>query len=469
MTVADSRSASSEQRAQPSPKITDLRASEILRAQAVAVYTTDAAGKITYYNEAAAQLWGLRPELGKAEFCGSWKLFWPDGSPLPHDQSPMAMALTQGRAISGLGAVMERPDGVRVPFMAHPVPLFDEMGTLAGAVNTLVDLSDRQAFERATHRLAAIVESADDAIVAKNLDGVITDWNPGAERMFGYQAHEATGKPITIIIPNDRLSEETEILARIRAGQRTEHLETIRRRKDGSLVPVSLTISPVLDDSGRVVGASKIARNISERQRAQERQKLLLREMSHRVKNLFALAGAVITLSVGSASSAKDLAAAVRARLGALARVNDLTLAETEQNQTSSDTTLAELVQAVMAPYGVDGRLSMRGSDVAVRGNAVTSLAMLLHELATNATKYGALAGDQGRIEVTWSQKNDQITLEWAERGVLAEVAAPQTTGFGTFMCDSAATGQLGGTIHRIWKPDGLTVQINIPAERLLK
>jgi PAS domain S-box-containing protein len=469
MKTVDSRPASPERSAQLSPEICDLRASEILRAQAVAVYTTDAAGTITYYNEAAAELWGVRPELGNAEFCGSQKLFWPDGTPLPHDQSPMAMALTQRRAVRGVGAIIERPNGVRVPVMPHPVPLFDESGALKGAVNTLIDLSDRQQFERATHRLAAIVESADDAIVAKNLDGVITDWNPGAERLFGYQAHEAIGKPITIIIPDDRLGEENEILARIRAGERTEHLETIRHRKDGSLVPVSLTISPVLDDGGRVVGASKIARDISERRKAQERQRLLLREMSHRVKNVFALAGAVITLSVGSASSAKDLAAAVRARLGALARANDLTLAETERNLTSTDTTLAELVRAVMAPYGVDGRISVRGSDVAVTGNAVTSLAMLLHELATNAAKYGALVGDQGRIEVTWSQQGDQITLEWAERGVTAEVAAPQTTGFGTFMCDSTATGQLQGTISRIWNHDGLTVQLQVPAQRLLK
>jgi two-component sensor histidine kinase len=130
------------------------------------------------------------------------------------------------------------------------------------------------------------------------------------------------------------------------------------------------------------------------------------------------LAGAVITLSTGSADSAKELAAAVRARLGALARVNDLTLADAEQNQSSTDTTLAHLVQAILAPYDVDDhRLAIQGPDIAVRGHAVTSLALLLHEFATNAAKYGALADDRGRIEVAWSSQNGDLSLRWSERG----------------------------------------------------
>jgi PAS domain S-box-containing protein len=469
MKSADSCPALAEPPASSLPEVGNGRAAEILQAQAVAVYATDAAGKITYFNDAAVELWGYRPELGEAEFCGSWRLFWPDGTALPHDRSPMALALKQKRAIRGMAAILERPDGSRVPFMPHPVPLFDAGGALTGAVNTLVDVSDYQQFERATHRLAAIVESADDAIVAKDLDGIITDWNPGAEQLFGYAADEAIGQPITIIIPEERRSEETEILARIRAGQRTERLETMRRRKNGSLIPVSLTISPVLDHAGHVVGASKIARDISERRMAEAQQALLLREMSHRVKNVFALAGAVITLSVRSASSARELATAVRGRLGALARVNDLTLEDAAPGRASTDTTLPDLVRAILAPYGGDGeRVSLQGPDITVKGHAVTSLAMLLHELATNAAKYGALAGDQGRIDVTWSQPDDQLHLEWSEHEVPGNLAPPQATGFGTYMCDSAATSQLGGTIDRIWRPDGLTVQLIIPSTRLL-
>ena len=118
--------------------------------------------------------------------------------------------------------------------------------------------------------LASIVESSDDAIVSKNLDGIITSWNSGAERVFGYSASEAIGQPITLVIPEDRQSEEREILTRIRRGERIDHFETVRQHKHGSLIVVSLTVSPVKDANGKIVGASKIARDITEQKRNQE-------------------------------------------------------------------------------------------------------------------------------------------------------------------------------------------------------
>jgi PAS domain S-box-containing protein len=133
-------------------------------------------------------------------------------------------------------------------------------------------------------RLAAIVESSDDGILSKDLNGVITSWNQGAERLFGYTADEAIGKPVTMLIPTERHDEEPAILARIRRGERVEHYETIRQRKDGSLIDISLTISPIRDQDGKIVGASKIARDITERRQAEEQQHLLIREMDHRIK-----------------------------------------------------------------------------------------------------------------------------------------------------------------------------------------
>jgi PAS domain S-box-containing protein len=408
-----------------------------------AIYTTDADGRITYYNEAAAELWGCRPHLGKSEFCGSWKLYWPDGTPLPHDECPMALTLKRRRPIRGMEAVAERPDGTRVPFVPYPTPVFDASGNLTGAINMLVDITERKASEQkvrtqarrfellnqvakiissdldldrvvqgvidvatelsgaefgalfhsvadphseghllhavsgASHeafgkvtaprstilleatfrgtgvircddvhidarcsknplhflpqgplpvvsylavplvrwgqvrgglflghsragafteeieqvisgiaahaaiaidnachyqaaaRLSAIVEDSDDAIVSKNLDGVILSWNKGAERLFGCAAHEVIGTPITIVIPPDRQDEEPRILERIKRGECVDHYETVRQRKDGSRVDISLTVSPVKDATGRIVGASKVARDISARKRAE--------------------------------------------------------------------------------------------------------------------------------------------------------------------------------------------------------
>jgi PAS domain S-box-containing protein len=145
-------------------------------------------------------------------------------------------------------------------------------------------VGQRLSGERAAQHYAAIVESSTDAILSKDLNGVITSWNRGAQLLFGYTAEEAVGQPVTLLIPADRYEEEPFILGRIRRGESVDHYETIRRTKDGRLLDISLTVSPIKDERGEIVGASKIARDISETKRAQERQKLLLREMDHRVK-----------------------------------------------------------------------------------------------------------------------------------------------------------------------------------------
>jgi PAS domain S-box-containing protein len=144
----------------------------------------------------------------------------------------------------------------------------------------LVDISKRKRDERATGLLAAIVDSSDDAIVSKDLDGIITSWNKGAERIFGYPAEEAVGRHVTLIIPDDRREEEADILSRLKRGERVDHFQTIRVRKDGSTLDVSLTISPLRDSSGRIIGASKVARDITTQRRAE----VALRESEERFR-----------------------------------------------------------------------------------------------------------------------------------------------------------------------------------------
>src|SRR5262245_42833307 len=150
-----------------------LDSKTILEALPVAVYTTDAEGRITSYNRAAADLWGHRPEFGSL-WCGSWKLHRPDGTHLPHDQCPMAIALEEGREVRGVEAVAERPDGTRVAFKAYPTPFKDQNGRVMGAVNVLVEVGQRKDAENLAAQLAAIVTSSDDAIVSKTLNGTIT-------------------------------------------------------------------------------------------------------------------------------------------------------------------------------------------------------------------------------------------------------------------------------------------------------
>lgn len=243
---------------------------KVLELLPVATYTCDPQGLITFYNSHAEMLWGRAPRLNDPvdRFCGSFKIFAADGTQIDHEQCWMALALKSGNQFNSQEIIIERPDRTRVTVLAHANPLRDEAGKISCAVNVLIDISDRKQAEQAQARLAAIVESSEDAIVGKSLDGRIFSWNAGAERLFGYTPEEAIGNSITMLIPPDKLDEERDILTRLRQGQRIEHLETERLRKDGQRIDISLTVSPIRNRAGQIVGASKIARDITERKRA---------------------------------------------------------------------------------------------------------------------------------------------------------------------------------------------------------
>jgi PAS domain S-box-containing protein len=438
-----------------------------------AIYVTDALGRITYFNEAAATLWGHRPAIGTSEWCGSWKLFWPDGRALPHGDCPMAIAIKEKRQVRGMEAIAERPDGTRVPFVPYPTPLFDARGTLIGAVNMLIDITDRKRAEEIRQRLASIVQFSDDAIISKNLNGIIESWNAGAERIFGYTAQEAIGQSVEMLIPPDRLNEEPAIIARIRRGERIDHYETVRRRKDGSFIDISLTVSPIMDTDGRVIGASKIARDITERRKAREQRELVLREMDHRIRNLFTLAGSVVTLSTRSADTPKELTSIIRDRLDALARAHALTLPKRSDGsvQAEQPTTMQTLIRTIVAPYeekGAPPRIEINGPDVPVSASLATGLALLLHEFATNAAKYGALSTPSGRINIRCSEANDLVSLTWTEIGGPRIDNPPASEGFGSQLAHATITGRLGGTLSREWNADGLTIRLSVARQRLV-
>jgi PAS domain S-box-containing protein len=253
----------------------------------IALYVCEApSGQIRFYNHRAADLWGRAPRLenGDERFCGSSRLFRLDGAFLPHAESPMAVALRRGDD-QDEEVVIERPDGSRLRARVSVAALRDAEGRIVGAAGTLQNVSGIAQDEEYAARLAAIVASADDAIVSKTLDGHITSWNRAAERMFGYSEAEVVGKPITLIIPHERLHEEDEILSRLRRGESIEHFETERLTKDGRLIPISLTISPVRDARGRIVGASKVARDVSEQRRLRrELEGALAREQCARAE-----------------------------------------------------------------------------------------------------------------------------------------------------------------------------------------
>jgi PAS domain S-box-containing protein len=320
--------------------------------------------------------------------------------------------------------------------------------------------------------LAAIINGSDDAIISKNLNGVIQSWNAGATRLYGYSADEAIGKPITILIPEDRLEEEAAILTQIQHGKHVARFETKRRRKDGSLVDISLTISVIRNKDGVIVGTSRIAHDITERLMAQEQQRLLMDEMCHRVKNLFAVAGAIVSISASSRSAKSscikssghesDVLDDIRARLSSLARAHAMMMVDRSHDAENQQTlSLITLIQKILAPYEADGRVMIGGNDCNIGGRAIPYVSLLLHELATNAAKFGALSVGSGRLEVSITADGDLVYLVWRETGgPVPAIGGP--AGFGGRL-ERSVTNALNAMIERDWRPTGLAATIAMP------
>lgn len=237
-------------------------------------------GTVVTWNGAAERVFGY----SAADMIGrSIRLIVPEDRQAEEDR--VLAAVTRGETVGHFETVRRRKDGSRVSISLTVSPIRDARGAVTGASKIARDLTRTHRINRDALHLASIVESSEDAIVGKDLNSTVTSWNAAAEKLFGYPAAEIIGKSVRLIIPADRQNEEDEVLRRIRDGQRIEHFETIRRKKDGTSVPVSLTISPIRNEQGVVVGASKIARDISDRIRAEEERRRLL-EMARSASQL---------------------------------------------------------------------------------------------------------------------------------------------------------------------------------------
>jgi len=314
----------------------------------------------------------------------------------------------------------------------------------------------RDSEERLRH-YAGIVEFNDDAISGTDLDGIITSWNKGAERLYGYTAEEMTGKSIMSFTPPERHAEEAATIERIKRGMRVDAYDSVRTCKDGRAVDILLTVSPVKDATGRLIGASRIARDITERKRMEQQLGLLSREGDHRAKNLLAVIHAMVQMS--NADKASDLKAVILGRLHAIARAHTL-LAQSRW----AGADLATLVAEELSPYRSKEvlRAEIGGPDVRLEPGQAQSIAIILHELTTNAVKYGALSVAAGRIRVDWMHAQDRrLLLRWVElNGPLIE--PPRHAGFGTRIITQTIRHQLNGDVRFDWRTGGLVCEMTL-------
>ncbi len=329
---------------------------------------------------------------------------------------------------------------------------------------SLHSLSDPHFSADTTAWLAAIVEDSTDAILSKTLDGTITSWNAGAERLFGYSREEAVGRPISLVIPEERLHEEADIVARLRLGERIGRFETVRCTREAVPVHVEVAISPLRNADGTIIGASTIARDISERLRHANEQALLLSEMRHRVKNLLSIVQGLISIGGRRADDVQTFTEELNARITSLAAAQSLVL-HSEDRADGACTTLGEILAAVMAPYGDDG-IAVVDCDTVVGQHAMTSLALLFHELATNAVKYGALSNPDGSLSVDIATDAAAVSVFWREEG--GQWSEKPQAGFGTSLLDATLRG-LQGTIVREWRDGVFETVLKLPRDALAR
>src|SRR5215813_6968356 len=246
----------------------------------VVIWLTEPDGACNYISRSWYEFTGQTPETGLG--FGWLDATHPDDRQYVYDAF---MAANYRREDFRIEYRLRRQDGECLWVIDSATPRFSHDGEFLGYIGSAVDITERKLSETASAQLASIVESSNDAIISKDLNGIITSWNKGAQKLFGYAADEVIGKPVKILFPEDRLDEETRILERMRRGERVEHYDTVRRTKDGRDIDISLAASPIRDKSGKIIGASKIARDISERKRAEiEREELLLKESAARAE-----------------------------------------------------------------------------------------------------------------------------------------------------------------------------------------
>ncbi len=330
--------------------------------------------------------------------------------------------------------------------------------------------------------LRLILDAAADAFYCLDREGSTTHCNAAFLRLLGFEDERAViGRKLHEVIhhshpdgaPYDR--SDCPIYRTAQTGEPVHVNDELFFRLDGSSFPVEYWVQPIKRDDA-LQGAICTFRDISARRAAEEAQGLLLREMNHRVKNLFAVVNGVVSLSARSARDPVQMGEAIRGRLDAMARAHELILPTTSAGGTGRKrrTDLASLAKAVLSAYADgptaqgDERLSIAGSHIAIDDRAANALALVLNELATNAVKHGALSQARGQVRIAWSTSGDRLELSWEERGGPVVAGRPAQEGFGSVLARRSVAGQLAGEILHDWRPGGLAVKITAPLEHLV-
>jgi len=398
-----------------------------------AIYSKTLDGIIVSWNKGAERIFGYREDeiLGKHV-----SILTPADEP---DEIPEILTrVSSGRRIDHYETIRKRKDGSSIAISLTISPIKDEKGKIVAASSIARDITDRARLHDTRNFLASIIDTSDDAILSKDLDGIILSWNQGAERLYGYTPEEVIGQHVSIIAPPELTDEIPNIMARLKMGIRINHYETVRVKKDGSRIHVSLSISPIKNMHGKVMAASAIARDITARKRGEEEnarlvnelsrslneKNILLQEVYHRVKNNLQVISSLLDLRSRYALNdpAKTAAAFKESikRIRAMALVHEKLYRTDDLERLDFGSYLRTLIEQLLHSHAINKRVKLKisGDLCEFDLNTAIPLALIFNELVMNTLKYAFKPAQKGTIEIHSSQDDKGIELRYSDDGI---------------------------------------------------
>jgi PAS domain S-box-containing protein len=438
-----------------SPQLQCLNWRNLIDNLPLGVAICDAAGRLVQYNDRAARLWGQSPPAGSpvAPVIG----LMPDG--------PFADVLCTGEPLCGRECSFTRPDGSHIFIEVNLEPLRDDDGAVVGIMACFQDITERRELRESEHRYRQILQALPAAIYTTDLDGCITFYNEAAVSFAGrrpelgdkwcvtWRLYHPDGTPL----PHD----ECPMAVALREKKPVRNCEAVAERPDGSRLRFVPYPTPITDSAGVMTGAINMLVDISGRKEAEQQQKLLIDELNHRVKNTLASVQSLMVQTARSADTVEEFRETLEARLFAMSCAHDQL-----SRRSWNDADLGELLTAGLAPYGDKGNIVVAGAQTRIPPRAALMLSMVVHELATNAIKHGALSGPGGKVELGWRVAGNgagpMLRLDWRESGG-PRVQHQRRQGFGTRLLEQGIEMELGGKAALDFSSSGLHCAIEVP------
>ncbi|WP_309084405.1 HWE histidine kinase domain-containing protein [Chelativorans sp.] len=442
----------------------------LLEALPVGLYVCAPDGTILHHNRRAEEIWGRSPAIGDAadRFCGSYRLYWPDGRYMPPEECPMAAALRSREPYRNISVMVERPDGSRVATLVNIDPVFDEAGEFRGAVNCFQSVTEAERAhahaKQKERELEATLSALPAAVYRTDAAGKVTFYNEAAVVLAGrrpeigvdqwcisWRIYTTEGA----FLPHD----QCPMAVALREQRPISGAEIVVEHPDGARFPCLVFPTPLFDDHGVLTGAVNMLIDISDRKRAENNQRLLINELNHRVKNTLAMVQAIASQTLRRSRSPAEFVASLSGRIQAFARAHNFLL------QGTSGVDLMDLVtDQVLLDTGGVGRISCSGPPVHLEASSALHLALVLYELGTNARKYGSLSVPEGRVVIDWNvRRNGEqvLNLNWREEGG-PPVSAPSSVGFGTALIERSMR-TYGAEVTTSYNESGLECSIHMP------